>query len=313
MNPPINMPDGRACVVCGSSQATELFSAQDRLLDLTGTFRFVRCLRCGLIYVDPQPTWEQRARHYPPEYRGYHTTAQDRSQVQRRAWSYGMEKRRRIIAAHSRGGRLLDIGCGGGEFAAYMEQYGGWKVVAVESSSAMAQTARVCQGVDVVIGDGLQLGFADATCDVVTLWAVLEHMADPRQGLAECVRVLRPGGLLVVRTLMAESWGARLFGANWVGYDAPRVLFVFPQATLRILMEESGAAVVGIGSHFHDFHPFLWSLRNLCLDQLCSPALCARIDRVAHSWLVRLATLPFFAWQTRQGGNSFVTVTALKP
>jgi ubiquinone/menaquinone biosynthesis C-methylase UbiE len=307
------MPETIPCNLCGSEDAIPIFETHDHLLDLPGSYRFVRCQVCGLVYVNPRPTWAERADHYAPSYRGYHRLETEHSLLQRRLMEVGLHKRRRIITAYLRSGRLLDVGCGGGDFLHWMRQRPVWQVYGLERVPEMALAAHCHHDLPVVMGDVVQLSFAPASFDVVTLWTALEHLPDPAQGLSECARVLRRGGLLVVRTVTVDSWGARFFGPCWLGYDAPRILVVFSRHTLRQMLCKAGFEVLRMGCHFHDFHPFLWSCRNLCKALVRFPSLCRLADRVARSWPVRLLSFPFFAVQTLLGGNSFFTTVAHKP
>jgi len=307
------MPETIACNLCGSEDAVPLFETRDRLLNLPENYRFVRCQMCGLIYVNLQPTWAERAAHYASAYRGYRRLETESSPLQRRSMEYGLHKRYRIMAAHLKAGRLLDVGCGGGDFLHWTHQRQGWQVYGLERVPEMALAAHHRYRLQVAVGDLIQLGFASDTFDVVTLWTVLEHLQNPAQGLNECARILRRGGLLIVRTLTMESWGARLFGPCWLGYDAPRILFVFSRRTLQQMLRKAGFEVLHVGCHFHDFHPFVWSWRNFCEEATRSPSLCQFIDRIARSLPVRLLSFPFFALQTLLERNSFFTAVARKP
>lgn len=304
------------CNLCGGNAPRPLFTTHDRLLDTPEPYHFVQCAQCGLIYVDPQPVWAERAAHYPAAYRGYHAPATGGAVLQRQGMAVGFAKRYRLIAEHLTqspvAGRLLDIGCGNGDFLDWLAPQPGWRVVGIDRNPAVVPTLSATAEWPLVAGDTLDLPFAAGTFDVVTLWSVLEHLADPAQALAECVRVLRLGGLLVVRTVNSESWGCRFFGPNWIGYDAPRVLFVFSTTTLDQLLRQSGCEPVVSGHYFHDFYPFLWSLHNCCHERLGNRALCTTLDQYAHSWPVRLLTWPFFARLTSRGENSFVTTIARK-
>jgi ubiquinone/menaquinone biosynthesis C-methylase UbiE len=306
------MPVPVPCNLCGSKDALPLFRTHDRLLDLPGRYCLVQCQRCGLVYVNPQPTWDERAAHYAVEYRGYHHLEAEPSSLQRWGMRYGLHKRWRIVSRYASGGRLLDVGCGSGDWVHWMHRIRGWLAYGLERVAEVASLARQQCGARVVIGDLTQLGFSRASFDVVTLWTVLEHLADPRQGLTECARVLREGGLLVLRTVTAASWGAHWFGPCWLGYDAPRILYAFSPRTLHSLLEQTGVTVLHTGYYFHDFHPFVWSLSNLCAARIRRPRLCRTIEHLIDSWPVRLATWPLFALQTLMGGDSFVTLVARK-
>jgi 2-polyprenyl-6-hydroxyphenyl methylase/3-demethylubiquinone-9 3-methyltransferase len=104
------------------------------------------------------------------------------------------------------GALLLDVACGGGLLAPHLPA--GYRHVGVDLSATALRVARD-QGVDVVRGDVTRLPLHDGAADVVVAGEVLEHVARPDVVIAECARVLRPGGLLVIDTI-ADTWLARL-------------------------------------------------------------------------------------------------------
>jgi SAM-dependent methyltransferase len=69
---------------------------------------------------------------------------------------------------------------------------------------------------------------------------VLEHVPDPRALLAECRRIIKPGGRLVSITPNVSSWGHQIFGPHWLGLDPPRHLHLFTPASLRRLAQDTG-------------------------------------------------------------------------
>jgi SAM-dependent methyltransferase len=93
--------------------------------------------------------------------------------------------------------RLLDVGCGTGGASLVLSRYG--RAVALDRAAESFRLApdrpyahRVISG-----ADG-PLPFGDGTFDVVCALDILEHLDDDRAALAELVRVMRPGGHLVV-------------------------------------------------------------------------------------------------------------------
>ena len=85
----------------------------------------------------------------------------------------------------------------------------GCEVVAIDQSTRMVELARK-RGVDARVGDVQELEFGDAAFDAVVAAWMLYHVPDLHLGLAECARVLRPGGALVAvtnaATDFAELW-----------------------------------------------------------------------------------------------------------
>jgi SAM-dependent methyltransferase len=94
------------------------------------------------------------------------------------------------------GQRVLDVGCGVGMYtAAFQRETPHVFGVEVERERALEARGRSA-GVSQAVGE--HLPFPDATFDVVFSHEVLEHVADDRACVAEMVRVVRPGGRVVV-------------------------------------------------------------------------------------------------------------------
>jgi SAM-dependent methyltransferase len=108
-------------------------------------------------------------------------------------------------------GRVLEVGCGRGELAQRIAAELGSSVIALDLSPAMVAEA-AGRGVDARIGDIQALPFADGSFDAVVAAWMLYHVPDLERGLAEVVRVLRPGGRFVAVTNgydhLAELWHA---------------------------------------------------------------------------------------------------------
>lgn len=142
------------------------------------------------------------------------------------------------------GRRLLDVGCGSGEFLQRMRT-SGWEVIGVEPDPMAAARAR---SRDLDVRDGaladaaLQADFFDA----IVLSHVIEHVHDPISLLRECGRVLRPGGVLVVMTPNLDSVGHRRFGADWRGLEPPRHLHLFSSRSLSTCVRTAGLTVAAL-------------------------------------------------------------------
>jgi SAM-dependent methyltransferase len=95
--------------------------------------------------------------------------------------------------------RVLEVGGGPGELAARIATDVGCKVVMVDISPRMVELARG-RGVDALVGDVSRLPFGDGSFDCAVAAWMLFHVPDIDRGVAELVRVLRPGGRLVAVT-----------------------------------------------------------------------------------------------------------------
>jgi 2-polyprenyl-6-hydroxyphenyl methylase/3-demethylubiquinone-9 3-methyltransferase len=102
-----------------------------------------------------------------------------------------------IPPAPAEGGRLLDVGCGGGLLAPHVR---GYEHVGVDLSAPGLAVAEA-HGVHAVKADAADLPFADSSFDVVVAGEILEHVTDLEGTVAEALRVLRPGGTFVCDTI----------------------------------------------------------------------------------------------------------------
>ncbi|SEK89711.1 2-polyprenyl-6-hydroxyphenyl methylase / 3-demethylubiquinone-9 3-methyltransferase [Blastococcus sp. DSM 46786] len=109
------------------------------------------------------------------------------------------------IPPASGSGLLVDLACGGGLMAPHAARLG-YRHVGVDLGTEGLRTARA-HGVLPVRGSVLAVPLTDGCADVVVAGEILEHVADDVAVLAECVRLLRPGGVLVVDALAATRIG----------------------------------------------------------------------------------------------------------
>ncbi|MBV8304973.1 MAG: class I SAM-dependent methyltransferase [Acidimicrobiia bacterium] len=157
---------------------------------------------------------------------------------------------RRVLAdlGPARSRRLLDVGAYCGYFVDVAGQ-GGFRADGVELSPwAVAQAEQL--GVTVhneTVGERAASG---DRYDVVTMWDVVEHLADPRAELAATHCLLEPGGTLHLSTVDAGSWAARVMGGHWP-WLMDMHLYYFDRRTITRLLEEAGFGVEGIRLYTH--------------------------------------------------------------
>ena len=297
------------CNLCGANDAELLYLERDRYMHLPGSFRLVRCRQCGLIYLNPRPTSEEIKAYYPEDYAPYTYVApeDERSRIDSLDRAFGYWKRARVTAkAHPQPGRLLDVGGATGNFLHAMQQRGPWDVHGLDISPEATRYARERYGLDMFTGELAQAAYPDSYFDVVTVWDVLEHVHDPAEVLREMHRILKPGGLLLVRVPNADTWDARLFGEYWVGLDAPRHLYVFSPPTLRGLLEKASFQVMQMRSLLLSYHPVALSVQFWLDERMADGVVKRALLAVNRSRLPRLLTIPLFTLLS-YGNHTFAT------
>jgi len=135
-------------------------------------------------------------------------------------------------------GKLLDVGCGNGIFLKKMQQLG-WSGYGVEFDPNSVKQA-IALGFEVKQGALEEAKYEDNSFDLLTMNHVIEHLAHPAATLAECFRVLKPGGHLMMVTPNMNALGHEQFKQAWRGLEIPRHLHLFTQKPLGQMTEASG-------------------------------------------------------------------------
>ena len=222
----------KACLVCQGTRLYYLFSF--------ASHRVVRCDDCGLLFQNPQPSDEALARIYSAEYfLGSDTEAG------RRAVSEMKQATARLYLAEIsryaglQCGRLLEIGCGDGDFLVAAEA-AGWQVTGIEYSATACETARRrLQKGEVRCGELQSAGLPAEQFDLCVLSDVIEHVRDPLGFLREIHRLLKPGGTLFIATPDIDSWSARFMKQRWMEFKAEHLTYLGRQ-TIQTALIKSG-------------------------------------------------------------------------
>jgi 2-polyprenyl-3-methyl-5-hydroxy-6-metoxy-1,4-benzoquinol methylase len=136
---------------------------------------------------------------------------------------------------------LLDVGCSSGVFMAAARARG-VDAQGVEPAQKAAKTAQEA-GFEVFCGTLEQAEFPAGSFDAVTILEVIEHLRDPVSLLQECLRVLKPGGVLAIGTGNTGSLTVRVLGTEWdylqIARHGGHISFFNPQS-MRLLAQRTG-------------------------------------------------------------------------
>ena len=209
-----------SCDLCGSGRNKEIYSIPDiRLGDFEIEYPVVECLDCGHRFLSPRPSEEDMPDFYPEEY----FSGRDALRNQR-----GYRRRNDSLPRDS--GRILDLGCAGGDWLASLP--GEWKKTGVDFIGASSNAADV----DILVGELPELDIEDEFFDVVTAWGVMEHVGSPLEYFKKVHRVLKPDGAFVFLVPNSESLWSR-----WAyKEDVPRHLHFFRKSTLERYADSCG-------------------------------------------------------------------------
>lgn len=316
-----------ACLICASAETAVRYQGLRDVIGRSGdAYDLLRCRACGSLSASPIPTPERIAALYPEHYtfrrHGARTSAQ-RVVQELFWWGYHRWTYTVDVAAVRRltgrsGGRLLDVGCGGGIHLRLLAEAG----FAVEG---MEISAEDCGYVEGTLGYPAHRGslasstLAPAQFDVITLFNTLEHLPDPRPTAQAAFRLLRPGGWLVVKIPMADGWQPAVSGARWRNIrEVPRHLALASQSGIRRLLADAGFAGIRLcaASRFEDacmagttLYPWAIPYRN----EAGTRSGLVKLVHTSVGAMLTYAMLPFAVLEALAGRPSTAIIAAHKP
>ncbi|HEV2802865.1 MAG TPA: class I SAM-dependent methyltransferase [Pyrinomonadaceae bacterium] len=221
------------CPQC-SEKSLRFFETGDRNRRLSGeTFNYYRCPACELIFLRPIPA--NLGDYYPPSYYSSITTYAELLRAAQPE-QYKIE----IVKQFAPGGRLLEIGPGGGGFVCLAKE-AGYEVEAIEMDSGVCRFLTEVVGVQAInsadVGKALE---ATKSYDIIALWHNFEHLPEPWEALEAAATSLAPNGVLVIAAPNPFAFQFRVLGRFWTHVDAPRHLQLIPISVLVQRAESLG-------------------------------------------------------------------------
>ncbi|WP_424003963.1 class I SAM-dependent methyltransferase [Maribacter sp. IgM3_T14_3] len=153
---------------------------------------------------------------------------------------YTLNKKVKLLNKYSNTQKkLLDIGCGTGEFLINAKNQN-WKTVGVELNDSARKKA-VDKKLEVY--KSLE-DLNDRKFEVITLWHVLEHLPDLDKQINKITSLLDKNGTLIIAVPNYKSYDAQYYKEFWAAYDTPRHLWHFSQNAIKNIFTSKKIEVV---------------------------------------------------------------------
>lgn len=300
---PEDLEELRACPICCSSERSFLHQGiMDRVFfSSADSWNLWRCRNCECAYLSPRPKQSSIGRAYSSYYthlvsapdtagplrlayrnlRHLYELGQrgeaESEPVAHRLAAYCMglvlhrrwELRARMYPRRT-GERLLDVGCGSGDYLEVAASVG-WKAEGIDPDPRAVGLAKA-RGLEVRLSDlESEAKRSAGTYDAITMLHVIEHFHDPMAALRACHSLLQPGGRIWIATPRLESAGHKRFGEDWRGLEVPRHLVLFNEKSLSLALRKASFDCLAVERA--GYHAMFYWLQSYAIRKRKNPYL----------------------------------------
>ena len=198
-----------------------------------------------MLKTIPQPTIDKLSQYYKSENYISHTDSKRNLFERVYHWvrSYSLNQKVKLIEKYSsESKKLLDIGCGTGDFLSAAKN-SGWIITGIEPDEGARSIANQKTENQVLDTSYLE-SLSESTFDVITLWHVLEHLPNLEKQIKIISRILKPGGTLIVAVPNFKSYDAKYYKEYWAAFDVPRHLWHFSKKSISLLFSKAKLEII---------------------------------------------------------------------
>lgn len=241
------------CVLCHNKDLDILIPANV----LPDRVAVLKCRDCDLVFLESRAAEDMRdaeeETYWDHEKQKAIYLSEDIQRVFEREFEARLDRLETYLPGR---GKLLDVGCGVGHFLNRASRRG-WKSCGLDISKAASLAAKEKYGLDVRVSTLEDANFHDGEFDAISLWDVIEHIRRPMENLEQAYRLLRKGGVLILKTPNENGLFKRgaLFLYRVLGRPAAFLLkyvyyvphyFSYSEKSLGILLKRYGFQVLRV-------------------------------------------------------------------
>ena len=231
-----------SCPICEISES--------RPFIFGGPKDIVKCKGCGLVYVNPRRSEKEIKAFFQKDYISNNQMLDTIFGTWRRETLIRIAA---LILKFKKSGKILDIGCAGGEFLENFLPLGGWKCYGLEPSF-LAASAAIKKGISIYQGVLEDIDIPDNDFDVITYLDTLYYAPRPLEGIIKLRKILKEDGILVIevpgycyRLMRNVGPLGLILNGKWCSLGPPSPhLFFYSQRTLCKLLEKAGFVMIDI-------------------------------------------------------------------
>lgn len=292
------------CIFCNNRGQPLYSGLEDHLFGVSGLWNIDQCVCCELLWLNPCPTEESISKLYrtyythensankfllTPTFKNFPKNKKIKYAILAAYFNYDIMMpamyrfvgvligliptlRRKISSGiggfyQNKSGKLLDIGCGNGDYLLEMK-YLGWDVFGIEIDEKAALVAKQL-GLNVTAG-ALEIdSYPENYFSAIHMNNVIEHLSTPKEIMSICYKILKPGGRLTIKTCSNKSLAHTLYKQDYRGLEIPRHFFVYSPKSLKILGEKCGFTAEVVQTSLNEY---IWISSYKIKNRLKDPA-----------------------------------------
>ena len=250
------------CKICGGACENTVYLLKNVRKDLQETFEYVKCSECGCLQIQEIPEnlgdYYDNAIYYSFQSinmggGGIHKDLYHRIraciknvvvgtplfQIYHWKWLKETKHRFRKIGAPQKEMKIVDIGCGNGDFVN--------QLCAMQYKNVLGIDPYLEKDCKTSLGGALRktdIEHLEGEWDQMWMIHSLEHVPDPQKDLTAMARKLKETGKGIIILPVCDSYDWEKYGSDWAGSDAPVHLFLHTKKSLKLLFERAGLELV---------------------------------------------------------------------
>ncbi len=265
------------CNICGGG--TKEIEVTEQMLGLKEKFKYNQCTECGHTHLNSLP--EKIEKYYnSKEYYSFSSKNSFNNEVLSKP-SLKTKLRKILLSLNfkksilfsaalkallsikgiSKQQKILDYGCGAGQFVKELMEIGfvnarGYDLYLPENIEISGE---------IYLSNNLS-NFKNTFWDIITLNHVFEHVPDPIELLKDLKKIMPSGGKLLLRFPVIDSFSFEKYRENWVQFDAPRHVNLFTRKSIKLAIQKAGG--YNIETLYDDSFHFQFTGSELYLKKL---------------------------------------------
>ena len=227
-----------ACPQCGSSTGADVLMTKVSSGEPAWSITLVRCPSCDLVRR------REFGSDYDDELYSYYAKydSADPADIYDSLTELSYQRVLAGLSAVTTIGRIVDVGCGKGDFV-YAAQRLGYDVRGIDlADEALSVGRRFDLPVSKI--DFLGSEIVDSSADLITMFEVVEHLPNPRAFLTRSEDVLRPGGVLYLTTPNYASLDRRVQGSAWRAIHPEHLVYFTPKSLAAMVSSHTGLEIL---------------------------------------------------------------------